>query len=233
MKSPHKLITLIIAASVAATAMHAASRAERAYVYYSWQSVMQHQSDTVIEPIAVKLHSAYDMEVTPAGKADKTAKKLLKDKALAVAINDSLWLVNSKRLRAEYTGLALPYLSNYLPLYFNSKIIYTQYSSGSDNSLLYDLASRVDNDMTLTQALQALTSYSFNYDNAYLLIIDPAKLTVDILTSDLFSQMLTPYLPLRKRYEAMRYYQEPLIINYHFLQYIDLITRDDDVPPLL
>ena len=226
------LIKTIFLISFLAVGFSAIASNDYASVYKSWNAILASQPDTVISKIHIEIGSPFSIEIKALDKKDKDIKRIVNDEALAVSINDSVWFVNTSYLKKYYTGIALPYMRHYAPLYFNDKIAYLQYSNDVDNAVLYQLASFVNNGMSTASALQFLTSYGFNYENAYLFIIDPKGKTVDAVNDSKMSALLSPYLDLRKRYESMNYYDEPFVINYYFLEYIDRISADDSVPYL-
>ncbi|MGN0213584.1 MAG: DUF6563 family protein [Muribaculaceae bacterium] len=223
MKRILQIIYILITALSTTTTIDAA---DYVTIYSSWDKILYDEPDTVLTQIGIEISSPYCINIKPQNGKDKVAKDILKNQALAVAVNDSVWFVNTNFLKKNYTGFALPYMSNYAPLYFNDKIAYTQYTNDIDNSFLYELSNNVVQGMSTTEALKFLTSYGFNFENAYIFLIDPHTKRVDALNDAKMSQLLQPYLDLRKRYESMYFYNEPFVINYFFLEYIDRIDQD-------
>jgi len=229
-----KRFTYIIILHIAAIiGFHASAANDYATIFKSWGAILANEPDTILTKIHIEIESPYNINVKALDKKDKTTKKILDDEALAVAINDSVWFVNTHYLNAHYSGIALPYMKHYAPLYFNDKIAYTQYSNETDNAFLYQLSIYVNKGIGTVEALKFLTSYGFNFDNAYIFTINPKTKKVDAVNDSRMSQLLMPYLDIRKRYESMYYYTEPFVINYYFLEYVDRIANDDSVPYLL
>ena len=202
-------------------------------VYSSWQKVYADEPDTILTEIGIEISSPYCINIKPRNSKDKIQKRIINDEALAVSVNDSVWFVNTNYLKNHYSGVALPYMSHYAPLYFNDKIAYTQYTNDIDNSFLYQLSQYVNTGMGTVEALKFLTSYGFNFENAYIFTINPKEKTVDVVNDARMSKLLEPYLDLRRRYESMYFFAEPFVINYYFLEYIDRIASDPSVPYIL
>lgn len=210
-----------------------ASAQDSIAIYTNWHNISYNEPDTVIHDATIAMQSPTSIKIKPISGKNKTLKKLLKDQALAVSINDSVWYVNTNYLRKHYDGEYIDYLDEYTPLYFNEKIAYTQYSDESDMDFLSNLSDLIKLDMGTAQLLQIASSYGYNFQNAYVFIINPRRLTVEALTADKMSQILRPYLDIRRRYEAMYYFEEPIVINEFFLEYTNRILEDDSVPPLV
>lgn len=227
------LIKSILLISFIAAGIKAMAANDYAAVYKSWNAILSSQPDTILSKIHIEIGSPFSIEIKALDKKDKETKNILNEEALAVSINDSVWFVNTSFLKKHYKGVALPYMRHYAPLYFNDKIAYLQYSNDVDNAILYQLAAYVNNGMSTAAALQFLTSYGFNYENAYIFIINPNEKTVDAVNDSKMSALLSPYLDLRRRYESMSYYDEPFVINYFFMEYIDRISTDDTIPYML
>ena len=229
-----KLYQLILAIFIVATSSSTlAAGNDYAAVYKSWNAILSNEPDTLISEIHIEIQSPFCIDIKATNKKDKVAKQLINDEALAVAINDSVWFVNTTNVKRNYTGVALPFFKHYAPLYFNDKVAYLQFSDEIDDTFLYNLSAYVSQGASTVEALRFLTSYGFNMENAFLFTIDPKAKSVDALNSERMSQLLTPYLDLRKRYESMYFFEEPFVINYYFLEYIDIIATDDEIPYLL
>lgn len=229
MKNLFRIVLLAVAAAIASSGF----AQEKMAVFYNWHNISYNTPDTVVYDVGINIRSPYCVSLKPYNGKNKKLKKLLNDKALAISVNDSVWFVNSDYLRKHYVGPDLNYLDDYTPLYFNDKIAYTQYSDINDSQFLHDLAVYVSNGMGTTETLRLMTSYAFNFQNAYLFVIDPKTHTVETLTSDNMSLRLTPYLDMRRRYESMYFYREPFVINHFFLEYTDRILLDDSIPYLI
>ena len=226
MKNLFRIVLLAVAAAIASSGF----AQEKMAVFYNWHNISYNTPDTVVYDVGISIRSPYCVSLKPYNGKDKKLKKLLNDKALAISVNDSVWFVNTSYLKKHYSGVALPFMSHYAPLYFNDKIIYTQYTNDIDNSFLYQLSEYVNTGMGTVEALKFLTSYGFNLENAYIFTISPKTKTVDVVNDACMSKLLEPYLDLRRRYESMYFYAEPFVINYYFLEYIDRIADDPSVP---
>ncbi len=229
MRNSFRIALLAIVAAIASTAV----AQERLALYFDWHNISFNQPDTVVYDVGISVGSPYVIALKPYNNKDKKLKKILKEKTLAVSVNDSVWFVNTDYLRKHYVGPDVSYLYGYTPLYFNDKIAYTQYSDENDSQFLHQLANYLQNGMSTVEILRLMTSYGFNFQNAFLFIIDPKTHVVETLNSDNMSLRLTPYLDMRRRYESMYFYQEPFVINHFFLEYTDRILLDDSIPYLI
>ncbi len=208
------------------TAFICCNAQENISIFTNWESIIYNQPDTVVQDVHLQVHSPFAVSITPHNSKDKAFNKLLKDQAVAIGVNDSVWFVNTRYLKKNFNGDDIKYLSDYTPLYFNDKIIYTQYSHENDSEFLHEMSDFLSNGMSVAQVLKLMTSYGFNFQNAFIFLINPKEKEVETLTSDKMTELLTPYLDIRRRYEAMYFYQEPFVINFYFMEYIDRISSD-------
>ena len=96
-------------------------------VYNSWHSVYYKGRDTVAINPNVEIYSPFQYKFKPTEKDHKPLSKMIEKQSVAVAIGDSVWLVNSKYLKDSLQGGYNKYFHDYLPLYFSEKIAFFQY----------------------------------------------------------------------------------------------------------
>ncbi len=122
---------------------------------------------------------------------------------LAASLNDSIWVINSKYLQREFKGDA-KMLKSFVPLYFNEKLAYVLYS------------------------------YPWEAEyKVFYFYIDFKKRRVSKVTSKVLMELLADYPDLLKRYESMRDYKSPMIIEDYFIEYVKRVTNDEMRPCIL
>ena len=100
MKNSFRIALLAIVAAIASTAV----AQERLALYFDWHNISYNQPDTVVYDVGISVGSPYVITLKPFNGKDKKLKKILKEKTLAVSVNDSVWFVNSDYLRKHYIG---------------------------------------------------------------------------------------------------------------------------------
>lgn len=122
---------------------------------------------------------------------------------LAASLNDSIWVINSKYLQREFKGDA-KMLKNFVPLYFNEKLAYVIYS------------------------------YPWEAEyKVFYFYIDFEKRRVSKVTPKVLKELLAFYPDLLKRYESMRDYKSPIMIEDYFIEYVKRVTNDETRPYIL
>ena len=174
--------------------------------YNTWEQMLD------LNPVA----QAVDCYVTPKTDCqleiktrDKKVNEMIKNSYLAASLNDTIWFINANYLKHDFTGEAKR-MNDYIPLYFNEKTAYVIYI----NKVTFK-------DMLMGNDLDGYTNHTI--DNYY---IDFRKRTVERVTPKYLSHLLEDYQDLLMRYEGMKNYKKPEIIEDYFFKYIDRYTED-------
>ena len=205
-----------------ATSMCAQEREYRArhdslMVYQSWESIFNGIADTLIMNPEVLMYTPYDIEFDG---IRKNINKMLKDETVAVALGDSLWFVNTNWLKKNFKGES-KHMSHYVPLYFSAKVAFVQWAGSSSLGWRFLEAMR-NGEATADEYNKPGMIYLINFENGLVEKVDSKKL----------SELLSDYPDLQRRYESMRDYDKPYIINDFFLQYVQRLGQDPSVPYL-
>ena len=189
--------------------------ADSVYVYNSWEAIFDQWPDTLLVNAGVSTDGAFDFEIST---DDKEVNKMLKKESVALMLTDGTWLINSEWLKENFD--ANKKMSHYIPLYFSSKIAFVQWAPAHPNvgvSILGGLLGDPD---------------LFAPETGKLYLLNFATANLDKLTPELLSELLSDYRDLQMRYEGMHDYREDYIISDFFLQYVQRITNDPNVPDL-
>ena len=187
-------------------------------VYQSWASILEQWPDTVLIDPYIVAHTPYCIEID---SDESDMSNLLKKNTVAVALGDTLWLVNSNYLKRNFKG-ECKHMTDFVPLYFNAKIAFVQHLRPRRLSILEMMLGVVeeDDDYMLDEVAPL---YLIEFDNK----------RVDQIDHKLLSQLLGDYHDLQMRYEGMKDYKETYMINTFFLDYVNRIMRDPEVPYLI
>ena len=220
------LLTIIACGTPRAAAQRAALPADTVMLYLSWDAIFDAVPDTMLINPEIEMRSPYDYDFKSTTKGDKRSKKLLRDSAIAVTIGDSIWLINSRYLKRGFSGEVKKF-DRFIPMYFNSKILFVQY---------IDITNYMSNEMLSSMFFRGYTMAEI-YDElesaigaAPFYLVDFSGKTVYRVDEQLLTQLLEDYPDLLRRYSQMRDYRETYMINSFFLDYVNRLDYDPDVP---
>ena len=203
------------------------------YVYNSWESLYFNGPDTVAINPNIEIYSPFKYKFKPTEKDNKALKKMIEKQSLIISIADSVWFVNSRYLKDNFAGYYNKYFEEYMPLFFNEKILFFQFLP-TEISYLY---TEVDNFEGV--AYYAGVGREGVYDlGEYGLIavphfiIDLGNKAVFLVDKELLLLLLEQYPDLKRRYEMMGDQDELYMVNEFFWEYVDRISRDPGVAPL-
>lgn len=210
--------TLLIIISIVLCALTAMAQEEQyklrhdsLFVYESWESIFSGEADHLIINPEVDVYTPYDVEFDG---IKKELNKILKDEAVAVAWGDSLWYINSQWLRKNFKGDCKK-MRDYVPLYFSSKIAFVQWTGTVVSKFMIQTF-----DLDVNDYLDNGEIYLLNFEN----------MMVEKVDSNRLSNLLSYYPDLQRRYDSMRDYKETYMIADFFLQYVQRISQDPNVP---
>ncbi len=186
-------------------------RHDSLYVYMSWEAMFDGVPDTIIMNPEVDAYTPYEVEFDC---IKKDLNKMVKNEAVAVALGDTLWFVNSKWIKSNFKGDCKK-MDSYVPLYFSSKVAFVQWAG-----------------FTVPKFFVSRTDIEACLDDPHLYLINFENAMVERITSDKLCEILDIYPDLKRRYMMMRDYDEEYMISDFFLQYVDRIGRDPSVPYL-
>jgi len=134
---------------------------------------------------------------------DEEMDYLVNQEFLAATLGYDIWFVNSTRLAKDFNGDA-SLLSGYVPLFFTDKVAFVASNQGyRSNFQTY--------------------YYYIDFMDGKVIRITPASL----------SKLLEDYHDLQMRYEGMKDYKKPEIIEDYFFKYIDRVSQDVMKPYIL
>lgn len=219
MKRVILITTIIIAYATSICAQDYHARHDSLMVYLSWESMFDGIADTTLLNPEITAYSPYHIEFDG---IKKPINKMLKEQTIAVALGDTLWYINSKWLKKNFKG-ECKHMNDYVPLYFSGKIAFVQWASPNKGMNIQKWLALMEGNVIIDDDEQdAGMLYLINFENMMIEKIDSEKL----------SELLVNYPDLQRRYESMRDYKETYMINDFFLQYVERLNEDSNVPYL-
>lgn len=221
---------------VAVVALFAAARMEAStggnetlMIYNSWEAIFDLIPDTIVANPEIKVRSEYDFEFKATSRDAKAVNKMLKNKAVAVCLGDTLWLINSDWLKRNFKG-DCKHFSRYVPLYYTGKIAFVQFQRNNPTVGGFLLNLLVDGVLGADSGIGMGDGY--NGETPKLYWIDFDNLRVREVNKNLLLELLEPYPDLLQRYTFRQYQDETYLINEFFLDYVNRLNRDPEVPYL-
>ena len=221
---------------VAVVALFAVARMEAStgdndtlMVYNSWEAIFDLIPDTIVANPEIKVRSEYDFEFKATSRDAKAVNKMLKNEAVAVCLGDTLWLINSDWLKRNFKG-DCKHFSRYVPLYYTGKIAFVQFQRNNPTVGGFLLNLLVDGVLGADSGIGMGDGY--NGETPKLYWIDFDNLRVREVNKNLLLELLEPYPDLLQRYTFRQYQDETYLINEFFLDYVNRLNRDPEVPYL-
>lgn len=196
--------------------------ADTLFVYCTWEGIFDEAPDTILVNPVISADSPTHFDFEPTGANRKNESKMLHN-AVAVALGDSVWFVNAELMKKQFKG-DCKHFSDFVPLYFNSKIAFAAFmrpaGRGFGGSLLDILFGIEEEDMEGEQMF-----YLIDFESRQVRCIDHKELSSLLERYD--------YRDLQRRFESMHDYREQYIIQDFFIQMVNRLNEDPTVPFLL
>ncbi len=241
MKNTHRILAAMLLMAVSCGIANAQFYTSRKHdkgtdtlnVYNSWKSLYFTGPDTVAINPNIEVYSPFKFKFKPTEKDNKALKKMIEKQSAVVSIADSVWFVNSHYLKDNFVGTYNKYLEEYMPLYFNEKIMFFQFLP-TEISYLY----------TEVDDFEGLSYYTgvgeeALYDTEYYglvavphFLIDLDNKAVFLVDKELLLLLLEQYPDMKRRYEMMGDQDELYMVNQFFWDYVKRLSSDPSVAPL-
>ncbi|MBP5687240.1 MAG: hypothetical protein J6X22_01180 [Muribaculaceae bacterium] len=236
-----KLLITILLAVVLAEVAHAQYYSDRKHdegtdtlmVYNSWQSVFYTGPDTMAINPNIEISSPFQYKFKPTEKDRKPLSKMIEKQSVAVAIGDSVWLVNSKYLKDSLQGGYNKYFRDYLPLYFSEKIVFFQYLPTEIEYLDVEIDNFENLQYYVGVGRSSLLEYPGGVADVAHFVIDLENKTVFLVDKNYLLYLLERYPDMKRRFEMMAGQNEFYLINEFFWDYVDRISRDPYAPNIV
>lgn len=236
-----KLLITILLAVVLAEVAHAQYYSDRKHdegtdtlmVYNSWQSVFYTGPDTMAINPNIEISSPFQYKFKPTEKDRKPLSKMIEKQSVAVAIGDSVWLVNSKYLKDSLQGGYNKYFRDYLPLYFSEKIAFFQYLPTEIEYLDVEIDNFENLQYYVGVGRSSLLEYPGGVADVAHFVIDLENKTVFLVDKNYLLYLLERYPDMKRRFEMMAGQNEFYLINEFFWDYVDRISRDPYAPNIV
>mgnify|MGYP007069841332 CR=1 FL=1 len=179
------------------------------YVYASLADVIEGvHSAVVVDPI-IEAESPWEVYF---GCDNPKIDKMITYEAVAVALGDSVWMLNTRYLNRYFRG-SWGTISGYVPMLFNDKVLMFEYAT-----LTRDVFGNVmDDPANITPDLYW---------------VDLEDKAVYYINNKTLSVLLERYHDLQMRYDGMKDRKKRRVINYFLNELIERMDNDPDVPTL-
>ena len=202
-------------------------------VYNSWHSVFYKGRDTVVINPNIEIYSPFQYKFKPTEKDRKPLSKMIEKQSVAVAIGDSVWLVNSKYIRDSLQGGYNKYFRDYLPLYFSEKIAFFQYIPTEIDYLEYEIDNFQNLEYYVGVGRSSVLEYPYGVADVAHFVIDLANKSVYLVDKNYLLFLLERYPDMKRRFEMMQGQNEFYLINEFFWDYVDRISNDPFAPNIV
>ena len=179
--------------------------------YNTWEQMLnQAPAAVIINPI-IETRTPFELYVDA---CNDDVNEKINYKHIALSLGDSIWLLNSNYLKQKFEGDTKK-LNGYVPVYFNDKVAYVTYAASDDWSV--SLNDYLFGEVSYDGASKKVVDYCY---------IDFMRHKVLKVDHSVLSSLLDGYHDLLMRYEGMKEYKNPDIIEDYFLKYVDRATED-------
>lgn len=201
-------------------------------VYNSWRSLYYTGPDTVAVNPNVDVYSPFHYKFKPTEKSNKQLKKMIEKTSPVVAIGDTVWFVNARFLRDSLNGAYNRLLEDYLPLYFNDKIIFFQFIPTDISYLYTEIDSFEGLDTYAGVGRSSVLEYDGGIADVAHFVVDLENKTVFLVDKTYLLYLLDFYPDMKRRFEMMQDQNEFYLINEFFWDFVDRISRDPYYPQI-
>ena len=201
-------------------------------VYNSWRSLYYTGPDTVAVNPNVDVYSPFHYKFKPTEKSNKQLKKMIEKTSPVVAIGDTVWFVNARFMRDSLAGAYNRFLEDYLPLYFNDKIIFFQFIPTDISYLYTEIDSFEGLDTYAGVGRSSVLEYGGGIVDVSHFVVDLENKTVFLVDKTYLLYLLDFYPDMKRRFEMMQDQNEFYLINEFFWDFVDRISRDPYYPQI-
>lgn len=224
-----KILTMMVLAAMlgsVASAQYYTSRkhdegTDTLMVYNSWNSIFYNGPDTVAINPNVEIYSPFQYKFKPTEKDRKPLAKMIEKQSVAVAIGDSVWLVNSKYLKDSLSGPYNSYFKDYMPLYFNENIAFFQYLATEISYLGVEIDNFDGLQYYVGVGPSSVLDFGAGVADVAHFVIDREKKAVFFVDHDYLLKLLEEFPDLHRRFEMMQDQYEFYMINQFFWDYVN------------
>ena len=184
------------------------------FFYKTWSQMLNMAPEAMLENPIVEYYSPYHVAIYT---IDEELNKSIAEDYLAASLGDSIWLLSSDFLKKRFTGDVKRFY-DFVPVFFNEKVAFITYGDASSFLDFLFGPSVVDGEIVLTPC--------FFY-------LDFLNNKITKVNHTVLSALLEDYHDLQVRYEGMKDYKKPYMIEEFFYKYVDRATQDIMRPRIL
>lgn len=215
------IINIMMLVALATTSFHVVAQSEphdTVYFFKTWNQMLKLKPKVMVIDPVIQQNSHDEFEFIA---VDPKLTQTMANKYIAARIGDGDWLINSEYLKMCFEG-DVRRLNGYIPLFFNDKMAFAVRAAicgwpvPASDIIFYGAEDEGE-----------------PFYRPYFYYLDFARGKVTLVTQSSLAGLLEDYHDLKMRYEGMRDYKNPEIIEDYFYRYIDRISQDDSRPRIL
>lgn len=189
-----------------------ATRNDTVYFYDTWQQMFNMQPAAMFTTPDAEVYSISEIYI----RSDRDSlNDIIQNLHIALSVSDSIWLVNCDYLKKQFK-VDYKDIQRYNPVFFSDKAaFFMAYTALTLKDLL-------NGDIDDTSYQSTVAYYYIDFKNR----------KIDRVTHKYMSKLLADYHDLQMRYEGMKDYKKPHVIQEFLFRYIDRASEDVTRPSI-
>lgn len=212
------LVTLAALAAFTIRAQDDVEPHDTVCVYQTWEDIFDGTPDDVLLDPYIELLSPFELYFET---HDDDTNRWLNDEAVAVAVGDSLWMLNAEWLQRNFNGDCRD-MENWVTFYFNRKCAFVQWAPFRAGMGMQMLSQLLGDEELMYKDVDNL--------KPDLYFIDFAHRRVDKVGHKRLAELLEPYPDLLRRFQSMKDYKKSSVVQFYFMEYVQRLAADPDAP---
>lgn len=180
--------------------------------YDTWEQMIKNKPAATLTSPDVEIYSLYEIYVWT---DNDSASDMINRQHIAFSIGDSIWMLNSEYLKNNFKGDFM-YFEKYIPVFFTDKAAFVNVMAP----------------VTVKDLISGGDGGEGTFTSAYY-FIDFTNRKVERVTHSYMSALLKDYHDLQMRYEGMKDYKKPYMIEEYLFQYINRASQDVMLPTIV
>lgn len=207
-----RYLVLILIAATALCAQAANEERDTVYFYDTWEQMLEMAPSAMIVSPFIDVENPYEIDIYTMQDDYNLYGHL------AATLGDSIWLVSTAYLQVTFGGDSDKPCGGrflYVPLFFNDKVAYLMAPTYGIKEILFG-------------PMEVTSSNDVDY-----YYIDFRNRELRKVSSSVLSELLEDYHDLKMRYEGMKDYKKPYMIEEYMFQYINRASQDVMLPSIV
>lgn len=209
---------IVVLFAVMSAMVVCAQAQDTVYFYNTWERMLESRPSAMIINPVIQVNSPFEVYFET---GDDNNNDVIDRTHIAATLGDSIWLINSSYLKRNFKGDAKR-LKGFVPVFFDDKVAYANYVNTTNWSV--SLNDYLFGDVSFDgETSSVMDHYYIDFFNRKVLKVD----------HEVLSELLEDYHDLKVRYEGMRDYKEPYMIEEFFYKFVDRASQDVMRPYIL